>query len=249
MTLLIDPWFYLTAIPAVLCFGIAKGGFGAALGMISVPLMALVISPLQAAAILLPILIVMDVFVVKTYWGRFDRTSLVILCPSAVLGVVVGYFTADFLSENVLRGIVGAISLAFGIQNLLGVKGVVGEEHHKGVGGVCGALAGFTSYHIHAGGPPFTIYLLPKRLNPLLFAGTAGVFFAVVNAVKLVPYYALGQLVTDTLLVSLVLAPLAPIGVSLGHYLVKKTKPTLYYNIVSICLFLVGLKLLFDALS
>ena len=208
---------------AVLLYGIAKGGFGGAVAVLSVPLMALVMSPTQAAAILLPILVVMDALVVHTYWGKFDRRALQLLLPGALVGITIGYLAADAMSDDYMRILIGVLSLAFGLQNLLGLSSRTSSEHNPAAAGVFGTLAGFTSFSIHAGGPPFTMYLMPKRLDPLLFAGTAGVFFAVVNAVKLVPYTMLGQFNTSNLLYSLVLVPLAPLGVRLGHYLVKRS--------------------------
>jgi uncharacterized membrane protein YfcA len=247
--LLTDPGFYLVSIPAVLIFGIVKGGFGGAIAIISVPLMALVMPPTQAAAILLPILVFMDILVVKTYWGLYDRRALVLLIPGAVVGVVIGYFTAEAMNEHYMRILIGVLSLVFGLQSLLGLKALTSRDHKPVSGGFYGALAGFTSFSIHAGGPPFTMYLMPKELSPILFAGTAGLFFASVNAVKLVPYYALGQFNSDNLLYSLILAPLAPLGVKAGHYLVRRSTPSFYYTVISFALVLVGAKLLWDGVS
>ncbi|MEZ5572499.1 MAG: sulfite exporter TauE/SafE family protein [Halioglobus sp.] len=244
-----DPWFYLVSVPAVLLYGIAKGGFGGAIAIISVPLMALVMPPTQAAAILLPILVVMDALVVKTYWGVFDRKALLILLPGALVGVGIGYASADAMNEHYMRILIGLLSLVFGIQYLLGWKSFAGREHHPVSGSLFGTLAGFTSFSIHAGGPPLTMYLMPKQLPPLLFAGTAGIFFAVVNLVKLVPYYVLDQFTTDNLLYSLVLVPLAPLGVKLGHYLVRRSTSSFYYSVVSIALVGVGIKLLWDGIA
>lgn len=244
--MLSDPWFYLTSVPAVLLYGISKGGFGGAIAVISVPIMALAMPPTQAAAILLPILVVMDVLVIRTYWGVFDRRALALLLPGALVGVAIGYWSAEAMNEHYMRILIGLMSLVFGVQSLLGLKALAGPEHHALSGSLFGALAGFTSFSIHAGGPPFTLYLMPKKLTPLLFAGTAGLFFAVVNFVKLVPYYALGQFSADNLLYSLVLVPLAPLGVALGHYLVRRSTPSLYYSVISAALVLVGAKLLWD---
>ncbi|MEZ5501301.1 MAG: sulfite exporter TauE/SafE family protein [Halioglobus sp.] len=247
--MLADPWFYLASVPAVLLYGIAKGGFGGAIAVISVPVMALVMPPTQAAAILLPILVVMDMLVVKTYWGVFDRKALSLLLPGAVVGVGIGYLLAGAMNEHYMRMLIGALSLVFGLQSLLGLRGLTGSQHHPVTGTLFGALAGFTSFSIHAGGPPLTLYLMPKKLSPLLFAGTAGIFFAVVNIVKLIPYYALGQFTSDNLRYSLVLVPLAPLGVKLGHYLVRRSTPTLYYTVISVFLVLVGAKLLADGIG
>lgn len=247
--MLSDPQFYLLSIPAVLLYGIAKGGFGGAVAMVSVPLMALVMPPTQAAAILLPILVVMDAVVVKTYWGQFDRRALHLLLPGALLGVALGYFTADAMSDAWMRVLIGLVALVFGAHFLLSNGAASARPHNPLAAATFGSLAGFTSFSIHAGGPPLTMYLLPRGLPPLLFAGTAGMFFAVVNAVKLFPYYLLGQFSPENLLYSLVLVPLAPVGVMVGRYLVGRTEPKLYYGIISAFLALVGLRLLWQGVA
>ncbi|MFN2328764.1 MAG: sulfite exporter TauE/SafE family protein [Chromatocurvus sp.] len=244
-----DPVFWLVSVPAVLLFGIGKGGFGGAVAILAVPLMALVMSPVQAAAILLPILVLMDVVVVRTFWGHFDWRALRRLLPGAVLGISLGYYTVGLLDENALRLLVGIVAITFGLLTLFGLQAVTGREHHAGTALFFGTLSGYTSFSIHAGGPPLTMYLLPKSLPPMMFVGTAGVFFATVNALKLYPYYVLGQFDTDNLLYSLVLMPLAPIGVRIGHWLVQHSRPAVYYRIIAVFLVLVGIKLIADGLG
>ena len=244
--MLADPWFYAVSVPAVLLYGIAKGGFGGAVAILAVPLMALVMPPTQAAAILLPILVVMDILVVKTYWGVYDGRALRLLLPGAMVGVLLGYLTADAMNDDYMRIMIGVISLLFGMQFLFARQAEGGKAHHPVLGSFFGTLAGFTSFSIHAGGPPVTIYLVPRGLSPLLFAGTAGIFFAIVNAVKLVPYYYLGQFTADNLLYSLLLVPLAPLGVKIGHYLVRRSSSNLYYGVISFFLAVIGAKLLWE---
>lgn len=247
--MLTEPWFYLVSIPGVMLYGIAKGGFGGPIPVLSVPLMALVMPPTQAAAILLPILVVMDALVIKTYWGIYDRRALQLLLPGALVGVLAGYLLAGAMNEHYMRILVGVLSFGFGFITLFGLDSKSGRQHRPVSGTLFGALAGFTSFSIHAGGPPLTIYLMPKQLSPLLFAGTAGIFFAVVNVVKLIPYYALGQFSADNLLYSLVLVPLAPIGVKLGHYLVQRSEAGFYYRVISFFLVVLGARLLWDGLT
>lgn len=244
--MLTEPLFYLVAVPAVMLYGVAKGGFAGPAAILAVPLMSLVISPTHAAAILLPILVLMDALVVKTYWGRFDGKTLQLMLPGAMVGIAVGYLTADQFNDNHMRILVGLISLLFGAQSFFSLTATLGKDHNRYAGSVLGTVAGFTSFSIHAGGPPFHMYLMPKQLSPLLFAGTAGLFFAAVNLVKLIPYYSLGQFAADNLLLSLVLMPLAPVGVKLGHWAVKRTDPKLYYRIISFFLMIVGLRLLWE---
>ncbi len=246
--MLTDPLFYLCSVPAVLMYGIAKGGFGGPVSVLAVPLMALIMSPTLAAAILLPILVVMDALVVKTYWGVYDRSALKVLLPGAMVGVGLGYASAEFLNESYMRLMIGVISLAFGLQSFFRLSRQASASHNVGTASVFGALAGFTSFSIHAGGPPFSMYLMPRGLTPLLYAGTAGIFFAVVNLVKLVPYWALDQLPLENLTMSLVLMPLAPIGVAIGHRLVKRSKADFYYRVISVFLVLLGVVLVYRGL-
>jgi uncharacterized membrane protein YfcA len=246
--LLADPWFYLVSVPAVLLYGIAKGGFGGPVAILAVPMMALVMSPTRAAAILLPILVVMDVLVVKTYWGTYDGRALRLMLPGALVGVTLGYLAAEAMNDDVMRVLIGIVSLLFGLQSLFALRTRSGN-HNPVSAGLFGTLAGFTSFSIHAGGPPFTMYLLPKGLPPLLFAGTAGIFFAVVNALKVVPYAMLGQFDSDNLLASCILVPLAPLGVAIGHHLVRRSSPAFYYRVISFFLSILGIYLISQGLT
>lgn len=246
--MLSDPTFYLVSIPAVLLYGVAKGGFGGAVAILAVPLMALLMSPAQAAAILLPILVVMDMVVIVSYRGHFDRRALRLLLPGALLGIALGYLLVDRMDEAILRLLVGVVAMAFGLQFLIGRLLLVGAQHHPGAATLFGTLSGFTSFSIHAGGPPLSMYLLPKGLPPMTYAGTAGLFFAVVNLVKLPPYYLLGQFSRENLLYALVLVPFAPLGVLIGRQLVKISEPRFYYRLIALFLVLVGGKLVWDGL-
>ena len=233
----------------MLLYGVANGGFGGAVAILAVPIMALLMAPAQAAAILLPILVVMDFVVVYSYRGHFDARALRLLLPGALVGVLAGYLLADRMNDDLMRLLVGAVALLFGAQALLGWLSRVGREHRPVAAGAFGALAGFTSFSIHAGGPPLTMYLLPKQLPPLVYAGTAGLFFWVVNLAKLPPYYALGQFTSDNLLYSAALVPVAPVGVLLGKRLVRLSHPKVYYRIVAVFLIIVGAKLFYDGYS
>ncbi|MEE4660510.1 MAG: sulfite exporter TauE/SafE family protein [Halieaceae bacterium] len=246
--MLTDPLFYLCSVPAVMMYGIAKGGFGGPVSVLAVPLMALIMSPTLAAAILLPILVVMDALVVKTYWGIYDRTALRIMLPGALLGVGLGYASAEYLNDSLMRLMIGVISLLFGLQSFFNLARQAQSAHNRWSGGAFGLLAGFTSFSIHAGGPPFSMYLMPRGLTPLVYAGTGGLFFATVNLVKLFPYYALGQLPLQNLTLSLVLMPLAPLGVAVGHRLVKRSNAGFYYRVISVFLVLLGVILVWRGL-
>lgn len=242
-----DPWFYAAAVPAVLIFGIAKGGFGGGLGVLSVPLLSLVVSPLQAAAILLPILCVMDLLTLWAFRGRWDWPELHILLPGALVGIGVGTLLFGYLSPEIIKLIVGLIALLFTLHHWLDRRPKADRPAAGRFAGLLGgAGGGFTSFIAHAGGPPVTMYLLRRPLNRTEFIATTAVYFAVVNYVKLVPYGWLGQLSTDNLLQSLILAPLAPIGVATGVWLHRRVSDRFFFRVAYVLLFFVGLKLIRD---
>jgi len=245
-----DPWFYAAAIPAVFLVGLSKGGFGGTIAMLGVPLMTLVISPLQAAGIMLPILIIMDAVALIAYKGRADWKSLSILLPAAVLGIGIGWAAAAYVSDAFVTLLVGLISISFVADYVFKQRKVTGAARHNlPKGTFWGTIAGFTSFISHTGGPPFQMYMLPLRLAPLLFAGTAVIFFATVNAIKLVPYFLLGQFDTTNLSTSVTLFPVALIATLTGVRLVRIVKAETFYGIIYVVMAVIGVKLTYDGIS
>lgn len=244
-----DPWFYVVAVPAVLLFGISKGGFGGGLGVAAVPLMALVISPIQAAAILLPILCVMDLVAVWKFRGKWLWSELRILLPASLVGIGVGTLMFEYMSAAVVKLIVGIVAVAFTVHHWIGQRTAQHKPRSyfpRSYGTIGGSVAGFTSFVAHAGGPPISMYLLRRPLDRTDFAATAILFFAVVNYVKLVPYAWLGQLSADNLATSAALMVLAPIGVLTGAWLHARVSDRFFFLLVHALLFVVGTKLIYD---
>lgn len=235
--------FWLLAVPAVLITGISKSGFAGGIGVIAVPLMALQIGPMRAAAIMLPLLIFMDILSVKAWWGQQRNDLLRILLPPALVGIGAGYLLYDYFNEQILMLSLGIMSVVFALWGLL--KGItLNTEGRPWIGKICALVAGLTSFIAHAGGPPLNFYLLPLKLSKTDFLATAVYFFTVINLVKLVPYAMLGQLNTDNLLVGAMLAPVAWIGVKLGLVIQKKIAQALFMNIILSMLLIIGLKLI-----
>jgi uncharacterized membrane protein YfcA len=252
--MLTDPLFYATAVPAVILVGLSKGGLGGAMALLGVPLMALVIPPVQAAAILLPILIVMDIVGLWTWRRESDPKTLAIMLPGAVLGILIGWLTAAYVTETMIRLIVGIVALIFSLDYARrrwgeAAKGVEGRPHNRAAGTFWGTLAGFTSFVSHAGGPPYQIYALPLRQAPGIYVGTSVRFFAVVNAVKVIPYFALGQFDASNLATSAVLLPLAPVATLAGAWAVRRLKAETFYPLMYAMVFLAALKLIWDGLG
>ena len=244
--MIVDPWFYVAATAAVLIVGIAKGGLGGGIAVVGVPLMAMVISPARAAAVLLPILMVMDVLAIRAYRGAWDWPNLRVLVPAALVGTVLGTVTFEYLTPDGLRALVGVIALTYSLQYFV-PRGESTRRSPRRVAGVLwGTLAGFASFSVHAGGPPLHAYLLPQRMDRTTFQATGVAFFFVVNWSKVGPYAWLGQWNADNLLTSLVLLPLAPLGIWIGRRLHERATDLLFFRIVHASLFVIGVKLLYD---
>ena len=241
--------FYLVALPAVIILGLSKGGF-TGLSSLAMPMMSLVISPVRAAAIVLPVLIVQDWVSVWAFRRDFSPRNLLILIPASMIGVAAGWLLAARVSEDAVRLAVGVISIAFVaymlIRDRLGLAPVATPGVPAGV--LWGSLAGFTSFISHAGSPPFQVYVMPQNLKPRVFAGTATMFFAAVNLIKLPPYLMLGQLSRQNLTVSALLIPVAVLSTFAGVWLVRRVSADRFYAIILVITFLIGVKLTYDAL-
>jgi uncharacterized protein len=242
-----DPWFIAMAATAALLVGLSKGGLSM-LGAVAVPLLALVISPVTAAALLLPIFVVSDLFGLWSYRREFDARNLKILIASGVVGIGVGWATASIVTERWVGLIVGLIGVAFCLN--------VWRQRHatftpkpadlsRGI--FWGTLTGFSSFVSHSGGPPYQVYVLPQQLPKTVYAGTTTILFAVINAVKLVPYWALGQFTVTNLWAAVWLMPVAIAGTFAGVRLVRIVPQKTYFAFVQIVLFIVSLKLIWDA--
>ncbi len=245
-----DPLFYLIAVPAILLVGIGKGGLGVGLGIVAVPAMSLVVSPLQAVGVMLPILCAMDVFTVWAYRRRWNRAIALTMVPGAGAGIGRGTLLADRVEEEHIRLIVGLVAVLFAADHWIGRRaGDVAKRPNPIKGNFWASVSGFTSFVGHAGGAPASVYLLPLRLEKSTYVGTAAVFFAAVNYLKLGPYAWLGLLDGANLATALVLSPCCPLGIWLGIRLHHWVSLRLFYRVCYLFVFVVGCKLLWDGVT
>ena len=248
LTVITDPGFYAVAVPAVLLVGLSKSGFGAGFGALGVPLMALAVPVPQAAAIMLPLLAIMDAVGLKALWREADRALLQLLLPAGLLGTAVGFGLFGVFSGRTVAAMVGGITLAFLAIRTVWPARADAPRPPAALGFGMALLSGFTSFVAHAGGPPMGFYLLPLKLSPVRFTATSAVFFAAVNAAKWWPYAVLGLIDATNMATSAVLAPLAPVGVWLGVRLVRVISPRHFYQLFNAGMLLTGCKLLWDGL-
>jgi uncharacterized membrane protein YfcA len=248
LTIITNPVFYLLAVPAVVALGLSKGGF-AGVGQMATPMLALVMPPLEAAAILLPIMLVQDATAVWVYRKAYSGRILAIVIPGALIGVGLGWLLAAHISNAGVRVVTGAATITFVLYSWIGPKRLadeVGKEMGKSsvpAGVFWGALSGLASTIAQAGGPPYQMYVLPQKLAKMTYVGTTAIAFATLNWLKVVPYVALGQFSTKGLGTSLALLPLAIATNVLGFWVVRVTPQEIFYRVTLIMMFLISLEL------
>lgn len=243
-----DPYFYAVTIPAVLLLGVSKSGFGAGFGSLAVPMMALAVSVPQAAAILMPVLLLMDILGMAAFRKDFDRKLLRFVVPFGLVGIVIGTLLFRVLDAHTVAGIVGVFTLLFLAQRLLFPPRPDSPPPPRWLGAILSITAGFTSFIAHAGGPPISAYVIPLRLSPIRFTATMAFFFFVINFSKWIPYAWLGLLDMRNMATSLVLLPIAPLGVWVGVRLARRINQVLFYRMLYLGMFLTGIKLVWDAI-
>ncbi len=247
-TVMISDWaFYAIAIPAVILLGLGKGGFSG-IGILSLPLLSIVIPPIQAVAITLPILMVQDLVSIWAFRKDYSSRNLLILLPGGTLGLIAGYFTAARVSNAAVLIIVGLISIVFVAYSLLhrSAENAPPREPSWGAGSFWGTVAGFTSFIANAGGPPYQVYIVPQKLPPKVYAGTGAIYFAIFNYTKFFAFMKLGFLSRENLLTSAALFPLAIAATLGGVWVVRRVPVKIFYKLIYALTFVMGVKLIWD---
>ena len=241
--------FYVVGGIAAFLVGASKGGLPM-VGALSVPVLALVMPPVAAAALLLPVYLVSDVVGLWAYRRQFSRRNLMILVPAMTLGVAIGWATAKITMEQewLVKLLVGLIGIWY-------IASVMGKRRDRPPrpadvprGVIWGTIAGFTSFVSHTGGPPYQMYTLPQKMEKMVFAGTSTIAFAIINAVKVLPYWALGEFNPGNLKAAALLSPVAVIGAFAGYKLTSVISPKMFFRLVEGALAVVSVKLIYDAL-
>lgn len=250
MNLPTDIWFYIIAGLAVFLVGIAKGGF-AGLGAAAMPLLALVMDPVAGAGMLLPILMAQDILSVRAFRKNFDRRTLAITLPGALVGITLAWWLAEMVSGDIVKAAVGMIAILFGTYRLAGPMGFAlrtARPVPEWVGTILGGVSGFTSQIAHAGGPPFQIWALTRNFPHLTFIGTSAIFFAIINWMKVPAYLALGQFDAANMTLTALFMPLAIASTLFGVWLVKRVSPARFNLVINLLMVAVGLQLIRQAI-
>ena len=231
-----------------LIIGFSKGGLGGTLGALATPLMALVMPADQVIGLLLPLLMVADVFAVASHWNRWDWRLIILMLPGAVAGVTIGTFFITNAPTEMLKMVLGIIVLFFALYKILEARlfNTLTYEAKDWHGAFAGTVAGFSSALAHTGGPPVSIYLLMRRVPTQSFNATSALFFAIINLVK-VPYYLYAQLFDFQQMRGLIwLLPLLPLGVWGGKWAADKISQKSFERVIVALLAVTALLLIFS---
>lgn len=244
-----QPAFWVLGFLAIFIIGLAKGGF-VGLGILGTPILALVVPPVQAAAIILPLLLVQDAVGVWAFRKSWDPHVLKVMLPGAVIGIGLGFAFAAVLPDRWVLGALGLMSVTFASHRLWierGGRAAPARMWPDWAGVLCGVGSGLTSQIAHAGQPPFQLWVLPRRLPRDVLVGTTSIQFAAMNWIKVPAYGALGAFTPSNLIASAALLPVAIVSTLLGVRLVRRVRPETFYLFAYILLLLVGLLLLRNA--
>jgi uncharacterized membrane protein YfcA len=241
----------LLILAAIACLfvGMSKGGLPS-VGTLAVPILAIAIPPITAAALLLPIFIVSDLVGLYLYRREYSGRNLLILIPAALAGVGIGWVFSAKLSSLFIGMLVGLVGLLFCFNAWFGKRfRQTVRPADLGRGLFWGVLTGLTSFVSHSGGPTFQMYVLPQRLPKMTFAGTSTILFAIVNAAKIIPYWQMRQFENFDIPLALWLAVPAIVGTVIGRRLTMIIPEGLFFRLVEITLLGLSLKLIWDYLA
>jgi uncharacterized membrane protein YfcA len=239
--------FFLCVVPAIIIFGIAKSGLGGSIALISIPLMTVVMPLGQALAVILPILILSDFIAVYRFRKEFDLGTLKLIVPFSAIGIFIGSITFSYFSEDLLKFIVGLMGFLFSVHYFLLKKNkLIPTKKSFLKGGVCSIVAGFTSFCVHAGGTPTSIYLLPLRMKKEIYVGTRVIFFTFVNLIKFPFYINLSMITPESFRQSIMLFPLSIMGILIGYQILKYVEENLFYNIIYALILITSFRLVYS---
>ena len=247
---MIDYTFWAVAIVAVFIVGLSKSGLVGSMGMVAVPMLALVMPARDATGMMLPVLLAMDAVAIWVYRKDANWHVLRIMLPGAMVGTILGWLLWSVVTDAQVLLAVGIITVLFMLDALLPIrKRLPNTPPSRGWGAFWGGAAGLTSFISHTGGPPFQIYTLPLGMSPTVYSATTAFFFAIVNTSKLIPFYFLGTLSVSNLELSAILIPFGLAGVALGVFLVRRISTKAFYAIAYALILLLGIKILYDGIT
>ncbi|MEM6306026.1 MAG: sulfite exporter TauE/SafE family protein [Pseudomonadota bacterium] len=248
----LDFWFFCVAGPAVIFAGVSKAGFGSGAAFASASILALVIEPGLALGVMLPLLMLIDAASLKPYWRKWRWPEARLLIYGGLPGVALGAALYTVASDDLLRLLIGTVSVGFVLWQLSLAAGIIHVARVRlsdRAGLAFGCLTGFTTFISHAGGPPAAMFLLTRGLSKTEYQASTVLVFWLLNIAKFFPYAFLGLFTAQTLLANLFLAPFALLGTWVGVRAHRMVPERLFFAITYVLLLATGSKLIWDGLT
>lgn len=236
------PW--LLGACAALLSGLGKTGVPG-IGILAVPLMAMVFPAKTSVGVLLPLLIAGDIFAVAWYRRHAEWPRLLELFPCVIAGIVAGTFVLYAMSTDYFKPFLGTLVLVLLALEL--VRGRLGWEripYQRWFVVLSGSLAGFATTVGNAAGPIMNIYLVAKGLQKQQFMGTIAWYFFIFNCVKVPIFAGLGLINAETLRFDAMMLPAVAAGALLGRWVLGRISQKGFKNTVLILAGIAALRLL-----
>lgn len=245
-----DPLTLLIVLAAVFVISFMKGAFGGGFAIVGIPLLALVMDPIKAGAMLAPLFVAMDLFALR-YWSpsTWSKPDLKVLVPSLILGIALGTWLLGVLDRHAVAILIGIVTLVFAARWYIGGGKVAQRQRSLAGASVAGTVSGITTMVAHSGGPPLAMYLLPLGLPKNIYAGTTSLFFTAGNFIKLVPWIWLGSIAGTPWILMLLVIPVVPVGVWAGWNLHEKLDQKVLYRVLYALLVVVSAKLIWGGIA
>ena len=248
--MMIDPITFGVAATGVFVIGFMKGAFGGGFAIIGIPLLALVMDPIEAGTMLAPLFVAMDLFALR-YWkpATWSKPDLSLLLPGLVVGIAIGFFVLRDLDRHAVEIVMALITLTFAALWLRGGGGVAVGTRSPAEALLAGGASGVTTMVAHSGGPPLAMYLLPLGLSKQVYAGTTSMFFTVGNLIKVGPWLLVGHLTPRLVTMMLLGVPFVFAGVWTGWRLHQRLDQIQLYRACYALLVVTAIKLLWDGIA
>jgi uncharacterized membrane protein YfcA len=243
-----DPILLAVLLGTIFVIAFTKGGFGGGFAILGIPALSFVMPAVDAAAVIAPLVLLMDVFTVWAFPPRtWSRPNLRVLVLPLLCGIALGGLTFALVDPAWVTLLIALVTLVFALRWFARRRV---EQPRAAPSGrraaLWGTLTGYTTFVAHSGGPPLAIYLLPQRLDKTVFAGTSAIVFMLCNIAKQVPYFYLGVLEPRNLAAIAAAAPVVPVGVWIGRRFHDRIDEARLYLWCHLLLVAIGLKLLAD---
>ena len=250
------PLFWCFVALAIVIQGISKSGFAGGAGILSLPLMMLVMPVDKVAATLLPLLILCDMNAIYHHRHNKDWAKIRSIYIPCVIGIVLGALVWWKIGKDgvesygrYIKIFVGVIAIAFAFYIAMKEAALHFVEKYtpgRTAAWITGVSAGFCSTIAHAAGPIVGLYMFAQGMGKSLFVGTTAWMFTLINLTKLPFYLGVGLIERDVLLFDLVLVPLIPLGSALGHWMHHRVSETLFNRVIFVLTILAAIQLLFN---